>query len=96
MKLYDVDAISNDVREIEIAFDEKYIKGKYGGFKREYLYCYYENMFNTLDDMLLKDAVSLGYNPDEQKEVNARITCSSNGDCGKKVIDFLKEHSCNS
>ena len=92
-KLYDFDIQANMLNEIELKFDTDELKQHEDGFNdwSQWLrYCCCENAFNSLKDFL--DGNIIGNQFDREKQIQSykEILANSNGNCGQKVHEFIK------
>lgn len=94
-KTYDVDFLSDKVKECEILFDEQdvrtHVRG-YGANSQWMRYCCNEDAFHTLQDFLDGSLCGKPFSKKEQLQEFANINASVDGDCGMKVYRFVKRH----
>ncbi|MCH5281313.1 MAG: hypothetical protein J1E61_07560 [Lachnospiraceae bacterium] len=97
-KVYDVNLVSNEFHEIEIAFDAKQVKEHEPGFQ-EYcdwlMYVCEESAWNSLSDFLDGNITGNQFDKKRQQEAFGKIAANYDGTCGKKVYDFLRDKAAN-
>lgn len=92
-RLYDVDLITGEYREIEIEFDYNDLLEHEPGFMAEsewMPYCLWENAFNSLKDFLDGNITGNQFDRGQQLRSFARVNANTDGTCGKNVYEFLK------
>lgn len=93
-KICDIDVITKECSEVEIAFEKEKLILQEAGFadiSQWMQYCCNENVFNSLKDFLDDNITGAVY--DKKKHINAfsKINASIDGDCGVKVCRFVME-----
>lgn len=94
--LYSINLEKNSCREIKIQFNdmEDLVTDETGGYEEnQHLpYACIEDHFNTFSRFLQKR--TLGNLFDREKQINAyrKVNADHDGDCGKKVHDFIKNN----
>lgn len=94
-RLYDVDLIAKEVKELPLVFDLQEVREHVPGFSVEsqwMQYCCNENAFHTLEDFL--DGTLPGAKFDREKQLKefAKINASVDGRCGERIYQFVKEN----
>ena len=94
-KMYDIDVMTRECTEVEIAFKKDELCRHEAGFAETsqwMQYCCYENAFNSLKDFLDNNITGASYDEKKQIEAFSKINASINGDCGEKVYRFVMEN----
>ena len=92
-KLYDINLITKEYKEVEIEFDYDDLLEHEPGFMAEsegMQYCLWENAFNSLKDFLDGHITGNQFDKEKQLQSFARINANTDGTCGKNVYEFLK------
>lgn len=94
-RLYSINLKNNIYQEIKIRFDMDELENNEAGFCEETLHLPYaciENHFNTLSRFLRQGTVGNAF--DREKQINAyrKVNVNHEGNCGKKVYDFIKNN----
>lgn len=92
-KLYDINLITKEYKEVEIEFDYNDLLEHEPGFMDEsegMQYCLWENAFNSLEDFLDDRVTGNPFDKDKQLQSFSRINANTDGTCGKNVYEFLK------
>lgn len=93
-KIYDVDIITEEVKEVTISFNKEELKCHEPGFMETsqwMQYSCYENSFNSLKDFLDNNITGNQFEAQKQIDSFSQINMSINGDCGEKVYQFILE-----
>lgn len=92
-RLYDINLITKEYKEVEIEFDYDDLLEHEPGFMAEsegLQYCLCENTFNSLEDFLDNHITGNQFDREEQLQSFARINANTDGTCGEKIYEFLK------
>lgn len=92
-KLYDINLMTKEYKEVEIEFDYDDLLAHEPGFMAEsegMQYCLWENAFNSLKDFLDGHITGNQFDKEKQLQSFARININTDGTCGKNVYEFLK------
>ncbi|MBQ8172175.1 MAG: hypothetical protein IJZ95_09320 [Oscillospiraceae bacterium] len=93
-KLYKVDLLTNEYEEIPVVFDQDEVRNNEAGFavfSQWHQYCANESAFYTLPDFIENNVIGRAFDPKEQIRAYDTINASPNGDCGKKVHQYIKD-----
>jgi hypothetical protein len=91
-KLFSLDIESDKANEIDISFKIDELVQQEAGFDvtSEWLmYSCSENAFNSLDDLISGNITGKPHSKDKQIESYSEINAAPNGDCGKRVYEYL-------
>lgn len=92
-KLYDINLITKEYKEVEIEFDYNDLLEHEPGFMPEsegMQYCLWENAFNSLENLLDGQITGNQFDKEKQLESFSRVNANTDGTCGKNVYEFLK------
>jgi hypothetical protein len=92
-RLFSINLETKDSKEIKIKFDINVIRRQEQGFDKisyNVVYGCFENVFNSLDNLINGNIVGNQYNKEKQIEAYKAINASPNGDCGEKVYRYLE------
>mgnify|MGYP002677519918 CR=1 FL=1 len=95
-KTYEVDFASDSVEECEISFDEMNVRAHVRGFGADsqwMRYCCREDAFHSLQDLLDQTLCGAPFDKVQQVKAFAKINASVDGDCGKKVYQFVTQQT---
>ena len=84
------------MEECEISFDEKNVRAHVRGFGADsqwMRYCCREDAFHSLQDLLDGTLCGAPFDKVQQVKAFAKINASVNGDCGKKVYQFVTQQT---
>ena len=93
-KCYQVDLHTGNVTEVVQSFDKNDVYNHVSGYGKEsqwLQYCCCESVFNSLKDELDGNIHGKAFDKEKQIEEYMQINASPNGDCGKKVYDFVAQ-----
>ena len=93
-RIYDINVITKECREIEVSFDRKELESHTSGFSEEsqwMQYCCNESAFNSLKDFVDGNITGNPFNRAQQTEAFSRINASVDGDCGEKIYRFASD-----
>lgn len=91
-KLYDINLHTKEIQEVEIQFDKEEVYSHANGYGKEsqwLQYCCTENVFNSIVDELEEMIHGENFSKQMQIEGYLQINASPNGDCGKKVYQYI-------
>lgn len=94
-KIYDINVITRECREVEIVFDKEELAQHEPGFMETsqwMQYCCNENSFNSLKDFIDEKITGNQFNKEKQLAAFSKINASIHGDCGRKVYRFVMEN----
>lgn len=92
-KLYDINVLSGEYREVKIEFDYDDLLEHEPGFyeESEWLqYCLKENAFNSLKDLLDDKITGNPFDRERQLRNFARVNANTEGTCGQNVYSYVK------
>lgn len=92
---YEINVTMQTCKRIEISFDSGEVMAHEPGFNRLsqwFLYGCEENACNTLSDFLSDTLPGKPFDPDAQAIAFQDMAENSDGSCGQKVYEFIKEH----
>lgn len=93
-KLYEMNLLNNDFKEIEICFDIEELKFHEPGFcyySEQLRYCCCENFFNSIRRFLDGAIVGNPFDRDRQIEAYKEIAWNNDGTCGAKIHEFMSK-----
>lgn len=93
-KLYEVNTVTNEYREIEIKFDINELKRNEPGFcvdSERIRYCCRENAFNSLKCFLDGKITGNQFDASRQREEYMQVVTNVDGNCGKKLHEFISK-----
>lgn len=93
-KLYDFNVFTKEYSEVEIEFDYEDLLAHEAGFSEDsewMRYCACENAFNSLKDLLDDDITGKPFDRERQLRAFSQVNADTNGTCGKRIYDFVKE-----
>lgn len=91
-KMYEVNLINNDCKELEIRFDVEELKAHEPGFcfySEQLRYCCQENSFNSIRNFLDGTILGNSFDRSRQIEVYREIARNNDGTCGTKIHEFM-------
>lgn len=92
-RLYDINLITKEYKEVEIEFDYNDLLEHEPGFSEEsewMQYCLMENAFNSLKDLLDNHITGNQFDKERQLRAFSKVNANTDGTCGKNVYEFLK------
>lgn len=93
-KLYEINLINNDCKELEIRFDVEELKVHEPGFcyySEQLRYCCRENSFNSIQDFLYGTILGNPFDRDRQVEAYKEVAVNNDGTCGDKIHEFMSK-----
>lgn len=93
LRLYDIDLQIGEWREVSIGFLPEELQRQETGFEKisEWsMYAARENAFNTLPDFLNGTLSGCPYEKTRARQEFAKITANSDGTCGAKTYEFIR------
>ncbi len=93
-RLYDINLETREYKEFPIVFDTEELKNHEAGFERTSDWIKYsceENAFNSLTDLLEDQITGSPFDLDMQIQAYNEIAANSDGTCGEKVYQFIRE-----
>ena len=92
-KTYWIDLETKEIRERKVSFEAEEIKKHNPGFARRSQWMQYgcqEDAFNTLPQMIKGIIAGGQFDKNKQIESFQEINASPDGDCGKKIYEYIK------
>ena len=92
-KLYDINVLTGEYREVEIEFDYNDLLEHEPGYyeESEWLqYCLKENAFNSLKDLLDNEITGNLFDRERQLQDFAKVNANTEGTCGQIVYLYAK------
>lgn len=93
-KTYDIDLATKEIREVPVTFDREEVRAHAPGFAVDSQWMQYgcqENAFHTLPDFLEGSLPGMPFDREKQLAEFSRINASTDGRCGERLYDFIKE-----
>ncbi len=93
-KLYEINLITREYREVEIDFAYEDLLEHEPGFMEEsewLQYCLNENAFNSLKSLLDGNVTGNPFDRERQLRAFSKINANTEGTCGEKVYAFVKD-----
>lgn len=93
-RLYDINPETGEYKELPIVFDTAELKKHAAGFEQISEWTRYscrEDAFNSLTDLLEDRITGQSFDRDKQLQSYREIAANSDGTCGEKVYQFIRE-----
>lgn len=93
-RLYEIDVESGVYREIAIHIDMESLQQhekRFGRYAENLGYVCAESCFNTLSSFIDGEIIDHTFDQSRQRKVYEEIVANCDGECGKKVYDFIKK-----
>lgn len=87
-KLYDVNIVTKEYKEVKIEFDYEELKDHEPGYMEdsEWLqYCVHESAFNSLEDLLEDHITGEPFDKERQIKAFSKINANTSGTCGEQI-----------
>lgn len=91
-EFYEINLQTKETKKIEYSYncDDIFEHASGYGSNSEYLkYCVKENVFNTLEDLIVDSISGKQFDKKEQIEAYTKINASPEGDCGRRIYEFV-------
>lgn len=92
-KLYDINIVTRDYREVEVEYAYCDLMKHEPGFMEQsewMTYCLNENVFNSLEDLLDDHITGNQFDRNKQKQALMKVNANTDGDCGENIHTFIK------